>query len=283
MQVRLKAALFHFLISFVIICVCFFWILTQWFPYPHFWISGGIQGLSIVIPVDFVMGPILMIIIYNIKKPKSELIRDIAIIATLQLCVLAYGLSKVYSQRVSTEALIFNGIIGVPSLGELEERNPDFKLGNLHERFYYGYQPILTYVERPSLSPKVSSLKSLFSASKLLSIEKKPRKSFVLMDTKVNKDDAFATIGAEFRYPLYRSLKERHILKKVVYLSKNSLQSLQKKEGNRKAIEEFSSKKSADISSFMFFEVRAKYGSAIKVLDKDAKPITYLNVKRYDE
>ena len=70
-----------------------------WYPYPYRVISGGRELFFLVIAVDVVLGPLLTLAVFNLKKPRKELKRDIAVIALLQLAALAYGLWTVAVAR----------------------------------------------------------------------------------------------------------------------------------------------------------------------------------------
>ncbi|MEX0617427.1 MAG: hypothetical protein WDZ76_12775 [Pseudohongiellaceae bacterium] len=96
---RLTASFLHFLFS----CLVFFSfiavLLLLWFPAPYFSASGGWQGLRLVAAVDLVLGPLLTLIVFDISKPRRELITDLSLIALLQLSALAWGIWTVYQQR----------------------------------------------------------------------------------------------------------------------------------------------------------------------------------------
>jgi len=70
-----------------------------WFPYPYREISGGRALFTLVVAVDVVLGPLLTWVVFDVRKPRSELIRDLAFIAVIQLAALAYGLLSVYEAR----------------------------------------------------------------------------------------------------------------------------------------------------------------------------------------
>jgi hypothetical protein len=48
---------------------------------------------------DITLGPLLTLIIFNIAKPKAELVRDVAIIALVQLSAMIYGVSILLAAR----------------------------------------------------------------------------------------------------------------------------------------------------------------------------------------
>lgn len=97
--VRLKAAGYHFLFSLLVAASAAFLILYLWFPWPYRTISGGENLLVLILSVDIVIGPLLTLAIFNLKKPRTELVRDVAIIAALQMCALSYGVYTVFQAR----------------------------------------------------------------------------------------------------------------------------------------------------------------------------------------
>lgn len=96
---RLKAAGIHLAISLLIAAIAALLVFIVWYPYPYREISGGRELFILVISVDVILGPLLTLAVFNLKKPKKELRRDIVIIALLQLAALAYGLWTVAVAR----------------------------------------------------------------------------------------------------------------------------------------------------------------------------------------
>lgn len=70
-----------------------------WYPYPFREISGGQSLFALIVAVDLVLGPSLTWVVFNHRKPRSELVRDLATIAVIQLAALGYGLWSVYLAR----------------------------------------------------------------------------------------------------------------------------------------------------------------------------------------
>jgi hypothetical protein len=89
---RLRAALIHLGISLVIAAVAALLVFVVWYPYPYRDISGGRDLFLLVVAVDVIMGPLLTLTIFNLRKPRRELRRDLAVIGLLQLAALSYGL-----------------------------------------------------------------------------------------------------------------------------------------------------------------------------------------------
>ena len=96
---RLKAAGIHLGISALIAGMAAALVFGLWYPWPYRSASGGQALFLLIISVDLVLGPALTFVVFNRSKTKSHLVRDLAVIATLQLAGLAYGLYTVYLAR----------------------------------------------------------------------------------------------------------------------------------------------------------------------------------------
>jgi hypothetical protein len=70
-----------------------------WFPGYLFWLDGGLQGLKIVLAVDFVLGPLLALVFFHPEKSRNKLVFDIVVIVTLQVGAMGWGAWQVWSQR----------------------------------------------------------------------------------------------------------------------------------------------------------------------------------------
>ena len=96
---RLKAAGIHLGISALIAGMAAALVFGLWYPWPYRSASGGQALFLLIMSVDLVLGPALTFVVFNRSKTKSHLVRDLAVIATLQLAGLAYGLYTVYLAR----------------------------------------------------------------------------------------------------------------------------------------------------------------------------------------
>jgi len=96
---RLLAAGVHFGISVTIAAFAAALVFGVWYPYPYREISGGRELFMIVVAVDVVMGPLLTLAVFNVKKATKVLRRDLAVIGLFQLAALAYGLWTVVVVR----------------------------------------------------------------------------------------------------------------------------------------------------------------------------------------
>jgi hypothetical protein len=61
--------------------------------------AGGRRLFFLILGVDVVMGPLLTLVVFDKRKQRRELVRDLAVIATLQLAALGYGLHTLYVAR----------------------------------------------------------------------------------------------------------------------------------------------------------------------------------------
>lgn len=96
---RLYAAGTHLGLSALVALLVAGVVFTLWYPWPYRFVSGGQELFLLLITVDVVMGPCLTLVIFNTDKGWRYLRRDLAVIASLQLAALAYGLHAVYAAR----------------------------------------------------------------------------------------------------------------------------------------------------------------------------------------
>ena len=94
---RYQAAGIHLAISVVVAAVVLAALLFVWYPQPYFRLAGGADLMLILIGVDVVMGPLLTLVIFN--RAKKSLRIDLAVIATLQVAALVYGISVIAQAR----------------------------------------------------------------------------------------------------------------------------------------------------------------------------------------
>lgn len=96
---RSLAGLVHLAISLVIFSFVIFIVFFIWYPYPYYKNAGGTELFLLVFFIDLTIGPFLTFVVFNTKKQRSELVRDLAFIAVIQLAALAYGLHSTYKAR----------------------------------------------------------------------------------------------------------------------------------------------------------------------------------------
>ncbi len=96
---RFQASAVHFALSLGIATFAALLVFGIWYPYPYREISGGRELFLLVVAVDVILGPLITLAVFNRTKPWSELRRDLAVVAALQLAALVYGLWTVYAAR----------------------------------------------------------------------------------------------------------------------------------------------------------------------------------------
>jgi len=102
---RIKAAFTHFLVSMAVVGAALAVVFFVWYPAPYGDSSDIWSMVKILICVDLILGPLITLIIFNTKKSRVELRRDLGIVATVQLLALGYGMHAMFDQR--PEYLVF--------------------------------------------------------------------------------------------------------------------------------------------------------------------------------
>lgn len=96
---RFRAAGLHLLFSLLVSALAALLVFKVFFPGVYRSISGGQELFMILVAVDVVLGPLLTFAVFNVAKPRRELTTDIALIVSLQIAALLYGLWTVYIAR----------------------------------------------------------------------------------------------------------------------------------------------------------------------------------------
>ncbi len=99
MTTRLIAAGLHFLASAFVISLALSVIYFVWYPAPFYTIHSVFDAVKVILLVDLVLGPFLTMLIFNVLKPRSELIRDVSIIVVFQILALGWGIHITYKMR----------------------------------------------------------------------------------------------------------------------------------------------------------------------------------------
>lgn len=79
--------------------VCSLLVFFLWYPFPYRELSGGQALFGLIVAVDVVLGPILTWVVFDKRKPRPELIRDLCVIVMMQVLALGYGIWSVYQAR----------------------------------------------------------------------------------------------------------------------------------------------------------------------------------------
>ena len=94
---RWQASALHLALSAAIAALVVTLMLLVWYPQQYFTAMGGDTLILILIGVDVMVGPLITLIIFVPKKKGLRF--DLAVIATLQLAALTYGVSVMFEAR----------------------------------------------------------------------------------------------------------------------------------------------------------------------------------------
>ena len=98
-QAAFKAASIHFFGSLLVAAMAASLVFGLWYPFPYRELSGGRELFWLVVSVDVMCGPLLTFVLFNPAKPRAELLRDLGLVALIQLGALGYGLHTVWQAR----------------------------------------------------------------------------------------------------------------------------------------------------------------------------------------
>ena len=139
LALRLKlatgAAFKHLLLSLAVAALMAALVFGVWYPRPYGDLVGGQSLFLLIVAVDVVCGPLLTLVIYNPKKPRAELVRDIGFVVLIQLAALGYGLHSLMQARpvwLAFEKDLFR-VVGQPDLmpGSLGQAPPALQVLSL--------------------------------------------------------------------------------------------------------------------------------------------------------
>ncbi|HUN93717.1 MAG TPA: TfpX/TfpZ family type IV pilin accessory protein [Burkholderiaceae bacterium] len=99
LAVRAQAASIHLGASAILATLIVVLIAFVWYPSPYFRLAGGRDLFLLITGCDLVLGPLLTLVIFDVRKPRGELVRDVAVIAMLQLAAMSYGLWTMLQAR----------------------------------------------------------------------------------------------------------------------------------------------------------------------------------------
>ena len=99
MNFRLKAFGVHLLCSALALTVILGALYLGWYHWPGWYLTEVARVIAVMAGVDVVIGPLITLIIASPRKPRRELVRDIALIAVVQLTALAYGTTALWNGR----------------------------------------------------------------------------------------------------------------------------------------------------------------------------------------
>lgn len=94
---RWQAAGIHFGISACVILGLAGLLSMTWYPPDYAWAVGGLSLIGILAGIDVCLGPLLTLIVWDIRKPGLRF--DVAVIALCQVLALGYGLHAIFIAR----------------------------------------------------------------------------------------------------------------------------------------------------------------------------------------
>lgn len=94
---RWKAAVIHLGISASVVLALGLLLALTWYPPVYAWAVGGLGLIAILAGVDVCLGPLLTLVVWNVKKPSLRF--DMAVIVCLQLLGLGYGVYSIFWAR----------------------------------------------------------------------------------------------------------------------------------------------------------------------------------------
>lgn len=96
---RGTAAGLHLLASVGVAALAGVLVYLVWYPDPYDEVAGGSGLFRLLVAVDVVLGPLLTFVVFDRSKPRRKLWRDMAVVLSLQLAALGYGLWTVFEVR----------------------------------------------------------------------------------------------------------------------------------------------------------------------------------------
>jgi hypothetical protein len=86
---RWKAFFLHFGISILVLSTIALLLALTWYPPTYIQSVGGLGLIFILAGVDVTLGPLLTLVVWNVKKPSLRF--DMAVIILLQMLGIGYG------------------------------------------------------------------------------------------------------------------------------------------------------------------------------------------------
>jgi hypothetical protein len=144
---RLRAAATHLVLSGFVAAIAAALVFLVWFPGYFSTLAGGTGLFILITSVDVALGPLITLAVFDRSKPRRELVRDLSVVAALQLGALAYGLHTMYVVRPVALALEddrFRVVAAIDVLlDELPQAPEGFRSLPLNGPWLVGTAPIL--------------------------------------------------------------------------------------------------------------------------------------------
>lgn len=139
---RVKAFGIHLLVSLIVSLSFILFATSYWFPDKFLQLTGISDIFFILIAVDIIIGPILTLLVYNIKKKRLWL--DLTFIALLQIGAFIYGAYAFY--QAHPVYITFNvdrfTLVSARDASPEKAQYPEYKISKLSK-------PVLAFAESP--------------------------------------------------------------------------------------------------------------------------------------
>jgi hypothetical protein len=96
---RFRLMSLHFLVSVSVATTSGLLVFSLWYPPPYTVLAGGLTLFFMLVGIDVILGPCLTALVAAPNKPRTELRRDIAVIAFFQLLAFVYGMATIAQAR----------------------------------------------------------------------------------------------------------------------------------------------------------------------------------------
>ena len=234
-----RASSIHLLCSVAVVMLAAALVFGLWYPFPYRELSGGRELFLLVVVVDVVCGPLLTMVLFNPTKPRTELWRDLALVALIQIGALGFGLWTVREARplFLVQEIDRFKVIAAPDL-------KDVSLAELPTELqpHWWSGPVIVAIREPK--------------------DAQERKKVMFESVQNGRDYAERP---EFYLP-YEGAAALKSLQRAKPLSVF----LQKQPGQQAAATELATKKGADIAQWLYLPVVARQ-DWVAVLDKQGQ------------
>lgn len=99
MSFRVRASLYHLLISACVLALVVGGLYFGWYYWPGWYLVGASGILGIMVLVDVGLGPLATLVVADPAKARAEFRRDLTIIVVIQAIALAYGTWTLWAGR----------------------------------------------------------------------------------------------------------------------------------------------------------------------------------------
>ncbi len=151
-KTKLKASLYHLLISAGVVSIVLSFIFFYWYPGMLAEVSGLTKIVIIMVSIDLVLGPLLTFVVFKPNKPKLAF--DLGIIALIQITALSYALFTIYEGH----PLYIAYAGGHFTLISANEVNPNEATHEAFKKSKLSGRPSIVYVKQPEGAKEAEEL-----------------------------------------------------------------------------------------------------------------------------